>query len=60
MTKVTKLTAEQEADLSVTRDKWLSIGLSTAPIDRDAAKAAVAKMYDCAGLPAPVQHKSWI
>ena len=53
MTKIAKLTVEQEADLSDTRNKWLAVGLSTAPIDRDAAKAAVVKMYDCAGLPAP-------
>ena len=53
MAKINKLTPEQEADLSTARDKWLAIGLSTAPIDRDASKAAVAKMYECAGLPAP-------
>ena len=53
MTEIAKLTVEQEADLSDTRNKWLAVGLSTAPIDRDAAKAAVVKMYDCAGLPAP-------
>ena len=53
MAKINKLTPEQEADLSATRDKWLDIGLSTAPIDREASKAAVAKMYECAGLPAP-------
>lgn len=34
VTKVAKLTPEQEADLSATRDKWLAIGLSTAPVAR--------------------------
>jgi len=53
MAKINELIPEQEADLSATRDKWLAIGLSTAPIDREASKAAVAKMYECAGLPAP-------
>ena len=53
MAKINELTPEQEADLSATRDKWLDIGLSTAPIDREASKSAVAKMYECARLPAP-------
>ena len=53
MAKINKLTPEQEADLSAARDKWLEIGLSTVPIDREASKAAVAKMYECAGLPVP-------
>jgi len=53
MAKINELTPEQEADMSATRDKWLAIGLSTAPIDREASKAAAVKMYECAGLPAP-------
>ena len=53
MARINKLTPEQEADLSATRDKWLEIGLSTVPIGREASKAAVAKMYECAGLPVP-------
>lgn len=58
--KLEKLTPEQEAQLSVYRDKWLKIGLSTqtAPYD-DAAKARIEELlvqvYAVAGLPPPTK-----
>ena len=51
--KITKLTPKQAADLATTRDKWLSIGLSTETIDREAAKVAVSHAYECVGLTPP-------
>ena len=54
--KIVRLTADQTADLAATRDKWLEIGLSTDSIGRDRAKAAVAQMYECAGLAPPARY----
>jgi len=51
--KITELTPEQTADLAATREKWLSIGLSTETIDREAAKVAVSHAYECVGLTPP-------
>ena len=51
--KITELTPEQTADLATTREKWLSIGLSTETIDREAAKVAVSHAYECVGLTPP-------
>ena len=53
MTKITKLTDEQTAKMSVYRDKWIAIGLSTDRIDQGRAKAAVELMYTCGGLVPP-------
>jgi len=50
---IDKLTKEQEARLPEFRDKWLRIGLCTAPIDREKAGAAVSFMYKCGGLKPP-------
>lgn len=55
VSKIARLTKEQEALLSVYRDKWLKIGLSTEPLDFEKAKAAVCKAYKLAGLNAPEQ-----
>lgn len=52
--KIEKLTPEQEAQLSVYRDKWIEIGLSTAPLNFEEAKKAVCKAYRSVGLPEPV------
>ena len=53
MERIKKLTEGQEASLKGFRDKWLEIGLSTEPIDEERSKAAVRKMYECGGIPAP-------
>jgi hypothetical protein len=56
--KIEKLTPEQEAKLDDYRDKWLAIGLSTEETDVELAEAAMDKVYECAGLPAP-ENKIW-
>ncbi len=48
---IESLTPEQESKLSVYRDKWLKIGLSTAPCDRQKAEAALEKVYAAANPP---------
>jgi len=53
MKKIEKLTDQQTAKLAEYRDKWMAIGLSTEPLDFEAAKTAAIKAYRCLGLPAP-------
>lgn len=53
MKKIDKLTAEQEAQLEVYRDKWIKIGLSTERVDHDMAREAVKLLYKCGGLEPP-------
>ena len=50
---LTKLTAEQEAQIPVIRDEFLRYGLSTEPADFDSAEQAIKDAYVVAGLPAP-------
>lgn len=52
---ITELTPEQEKQMEATRDKWLEIGLATAPegTDREEAEAAVRQAYTCAELAEP-------
>jgi hypothetical protein len=54
MSKIESLTPEQESQLSVYRDKWLTIGLATGPVDFEKAKEAVCLAYRLAGLDEPV------
>jgi len=55
MARITKLTAEQQADLSVHREHWREIGLSTQPADFDKAKEAITWIYENKlGKPAPM------
>jgi hypothetical protein len=51
--KLEKLTPDQIAKFPEYREKWLKIGLSTAPLDRTRAAKAIDKVYECAGLAAP-------
>jgi hypothetical protein len=53
MPKIESLTPEQEAQLSVYRDKWLAIGLDTALANREPAEQALLKAYASANLAAP-------
>jgi len=53
MNKIETLTTDQEAMLSVYRDKWLKIGLSIDPLDFEKAKAAAKKCYSSAELEEP-------
>jgi len=53
MTKVDKLTPEQEAQMAVYRDKWIKIGMCTDRIDPVEAEKAVHLLYKGGGLAAP-------
>ena len=59
MSKITKLTSEQEALLPAYRNEWLKIGLSTEPCDRPAAEAAIDALYESAGIQPPAL-KIWM
>ena len=52
---IKELTKKQEEQLSVYRDKWIDIGLSTARADRKAAEDAVNRVYEISGLKPPKQ-----
>ena len=45
MSRIEKMTAKQECQLSAYRDLWLTHGRSTAPANRQLAEAAIGKMY---------------
>jgi hypothetical protein len=53
---VTTLTPEQEALIPVYREKWEAIALSTTPIDRQKAEAAVKAAYAVLGKKEPEIH----
>jgi hypothetical protein len=53
---VTKLTPDQEALIPVYREKWEAIALSTTPIDRQKAEAAVKNAYAVLGKKEPKIH----
>ncbi len=52
-TKIERLTPEQEAQIPIYRDKWIAIGLSTEPAERDRAESAINMAYEAAGLECP-------
>jgi hypothetical protein len=54
MSKIEKLTPDQEARFGEYVDKWLKIGLSTGPVDFEKAKEAACLAYRLAGLEEPV------
>jgi len=54
MTRIEKLTPEQEAYLPVFRNEWLQIGLSTEPVDRIVSTAAVKRLYAAGGKSEPI------
>ena len=54
-----ELTQEQLAKLPFYRDKWLKIGLSTEPADRETAERGVDLAYQAVGLPPP-RIKLWL
>lgn len=57
--RIDKLTPEQEAQLGEWRDRWLAIGLSTTPADREAAESGVIAAYRAARLDPP-QFIVWL
>ena len=50
---INKLTDELTAKLSLYRDKWISIGLSTEPTNKERATSVVPSFYAAGGLPPP-------
>ena len=50
MSKIERLTSEQEALIPVIRDEWLAHGLSTEPADREEAARGIRDAYREAGL----------
>lgn len=52
--KVGKLTPEQEDILVDYRARWMEVGLSTGPLDFEAAKAAIIESYEAVNLPLPI------
>ena len=52
-TRIDKLTPEQEARFGEWRQKWIAVGLSTAPADRARFEAAALECYRLSGLPPP-------
>lgn len=55
MSKITKITPEQQALYPLYTEKWLAIGLSTEPANRPASVEGVVKAYENVGLPAPLR-----
>jgi hypothetical protein len=59
MTKIEKLTPEQEALIPIVRDEWIKVALATGPVDREAAQVAISDAYRVAGLEPP-RHWIWL
>jgi hypothetical protein len=53
MSKIEKLTAEQEAMIPVYRDKWIKIGTSCDPCNLEESKKYAKMAYNAAGLKCP-------
>lgn len=53
MSKIEKLTEEQTKLMEVYKDKWIKIGLSTEPTNRERAALNVPAYYEVAGLKPP-------
>ncbi len=50
---ITELTEEMEARIPVIRDKWIELGLSTEPANREEAEKGVNLAYELSGLEPP-------
>lgn len=55
MKKLNKLTEEQITKFPEYVNKWLEVGLSTAPVNLEKAKKAVCRAYELVGLKKPTQ-----
>jgi len=53
MSKIESLTQAQTDTIPVYRDKWIDIGMDTAPLDFEAAAAATRLAYECAEVVPP-------
>lgn len=54
MSPIRELTAAQEQKLEAYRDKWLKIGLSTEPVNKEDAERALKDVYSVANLKEPM------
>ena len=59
MKKITQLTQKQVDRMPFVRDKWLKIGLSTEPCDRDLVERQVDEVYKIVGLDPP-EIRVWL
>ncbi|WP_421657074.1 hypothetical protein [Leptothermofonsia sp. ETS-13] len=53
MSKIERLTLEQESLIPMYRDRWRQVSLSTSPIDREKAESAVKATYVAMGKSPP-------
>ena len=53
MSRINKLTPAQESKLAEYREKWIGVGLSTAPADRNEAESGAVDAYRSAGIEPP-------
>ena len=53
MSKIDKLTPQQEIDIISWRKEWFDIGMSTTPADRPLAEKSIIEAYSVIGKPAP-------
>ncbi len=53
MSRIEKLTLDQEKRMAEWRDKWTAIGLCTKPANRSEAEKGVLLAYEAAGLQPP-------
>ena len=53
MKKIESLTPIQSNALAPQREKWLTFGLDTSPINQNKARAAISLAYECTGLTPP-------
>ncbi len=51
--KITELNEEQIARIDIVREKWLEIGLSTAPLDKEKIKTLIPAVYEAVDLKPP-------
>ena len=54
MSQIEELTAAQEQKLEAYRDKWIKIGLSTEPVNKEDAERALKDVYSVANLKEPM------
>ena len=59
MSKIERLTSEQEALIPVIRDEWLAHGLSTEPADREEAARGIRDAYREAAKGRALHHRTF-
>src|SRR5690554_6289476 len=51
MTKLTKLTVEQEAAMGPWADAWIAKALAPGPVDQTSVEDGIRRCYEAAGIP---------